>query len=227
MVVTLAVAFALVGGGPLLMAPSTGAVTPVQSVRSGAWSDSSTWSGGHVPQADDPATISGGTTVTIGGTAQAAGVAVAAGARLSFDPNSAATLTSTRNIIVDGTLSMHPASASVVQTIRFSGVDASKFVGGGMSPIDSDVGLWVVGAGQLDLAGTPKTGWTRAVGSASAGATQIPLQTPPTGWLAGDDISIAPTAKPDGGTDFYKGFDESTLAGTSSGSIVLTSWRGW
>src|SRR6266540_1326308 len=167
-VVTLAVAFALAGGGLLLVVPSTGAVTPVQSVRSGAWSDSSTWSGGHVPQADDPATIAGGTTVTIG-------------------------------------------------------VDATRFVGGGMNPIDSDVGLWVIGAGQLDLAGTPKTGWTRAVGSVSAGATQIPLQTPPTGWRPGDDISIAPTAKPDGGTDFYKGFDETTLAGTSSSSVLLAA----
>ncbi len=223
MALTVGLALALTTAGLILVIPSTRAATPVHSIRSGGWSDSSTWSGGHVPQADDPATISDGTTVTVAGTAQAAGVIVAAAGRLTFDPNSSATLTSTKNIIVDGALSMHPASAAVVQTIRFAGVDATKFVGGGMEPLDSDVGLWVMGAGQLDLAGTPKTGWTRALGSVSAGATEIPLRTAPTGWRAGDDLSIAPTAKPDGGTDFYKGFDETTLAGTSSSSVLLAA----
>jgi hypothetical protein len=92
-----------------------------------------------------------------------------------------------------------------------------------MDPLDSDVGLWVMGAGQIDLAGTPKTGWTRAAGSVAAGATEVPLQTAPTGWQAGDDVSIAPTAEPDGGDDFYKGFDETTVAGSSNGSVRLAT----
>jgi hypothetical protein len=222
-VVTVALGLALTTGGLLLVIPSTHALTPFQSVRSGAWSDASTWSGGHVPAAGDQPTVAGGTTVTVGGTVQAAGLTVAAGGRLAFDPDASATLASTGNVIVEGTLSMHPASAAVVQTVRFTGVDASRFVGGGMDPIDSDVGLWVMGAGQLDLAGTPKTGWSRAVGSVSAGATQVPLQTPPAGWRAGDDVSIAPTARPDGGSDFYRGFDETTVAGVSGGSIQLSA----
>jgi len=222
-VVAVVLGLAITTGGLVLVMPSTRAATPVSSVRSGNWSDASTWSGGHVPQAVDPATIANGTTVTVGGTADAAGVTVAAGGRLAFDSDSSATLTSTKNIVVNGTLSMRPASSSVVQTVRFAGVDAARFVGGGMDPVDSDVGLWVMGAGQLDLAGSPKAAWTRVVGSVSAGATEIPLQTPPTGWRAGDDVSIAPTARPDGGSDFYKGFDESTVAGTSSGSVLLTT----
>ena len=161
--------------------------------------------------------------VTVTGSVQAAGVTVEAGGRLAFDPNASAELTSTRNIVVNGTLSMRPASSSVVQAIRFAGVDAARIVGGGMDPVDSDVGLWVMGAGQLDLAGTPKTGWTRAAGSVGAGAAEVPLQTAPTGWQAGDDVSIAPTAKPDGGSDFYKGFDESAVAGSSSGSVRLAT----
>src|SRR5919198_716911 len=72
-----------------------------------------------------PETIAAGTTVTVAGAVQAAGVNVAAGGRLTFDPNSASTLSSTKNIIVEGALSMRPASAAVVQTIRFTGVDAS------------------------------------------------------------------------------------------------------
>jgi Bacterial Ig domain/G8 domain len=220
---TVGLALVLATVAVTLVIPSTRAATPVQSLRSGAWSDASTWSGGHVPQADDPATIAAGTTVTVAGTVQAAGVNVAAGGRLTFDPNSASTLSSTKNIIVEGALSMRPASAAVVQTIRFTGVDASRFAGGGMVPLDTDVGLWVMGAGQLDLAGTPKTGWTRAAGAVSAGATEIQLKTAPTGWRAGDDISIAPTARHDGGTEVYKGFDETTVAATTSSSVQLSA----
>jgi hypothetical protein len=61
------------------------------------------------------------------------------------------------------------------------------------------------------------------VGSVGAGATEVTLQTAPTGWQVGDDVTIAPTAKPDGGSDFYKGFDESTVAGSSSNSIRLAT----
>ena len=222
-IVSLIVALALVAAGLLLVVPSTNAAPALHSVGAGAWSDPATWSGGRVPAAGDPATIESGTTVTVTGQTQVAGVTVAAGGRLTFDPDASATLSSTRNILVGGTLSMRPASASVVQTIRFAGVDEARFVGGGMDPVDSDVGLWVMGAGQLDLSGTPKTGWTRAAGSVAAGATEVPLQTAPTGWQAGDDVSIAPTARPDGGSDFYKGFDETTVAGSSSGSVRLAS----
>jgi asparagine N-glycosylation enzyme membrane subunit Stt3 len=70
---TVGLALVLATVAVTLVIPSTRAATPVQSVRSGAWSDASTWSGGHVPQADDPATIAAGTTVTVAGTVQAAG----------------------------------------------------------------------------------------------------------------------------------------------------------
>ena len=225
-IVSIVLGLVLVAAGLVLVIPSTNAAPTLHSVGSGAWSDPATWSGGRVPSATDPATIESGTTVTVTGQTQVAGVTVAAGGRLTFDPNASATLASTRNILVGGTLSMRPASASVVQTIRFTGVDEARFVGGGMDPVDSDVGLWVMGAGQLDLAGTPKTGWTRAAGTVAAGATEVPLQTAPTGWQAGDDVSIAPTARPDGGSDFYKGFDETTVAGSSSGSVRLASRPG-
>jgi Bacterial Ig domain/G8 domain len=222
-VVTVGLGLALVAGGLVGLTPATNAAPAVRNVRTGVWSDPSTWSGGKLPLAGEPAAIVAGTTVTVTGSVQAAGVAVEAGGRLAFDPNASAELTSTRNIVVNGTLTMRPASSSVVQAIRFAGVDAARIVGGGMDPVDSDVGLWVMGAGQLDLAGTPKTGWTRAAGSVGAGAAEVPLQTAPTGWQAGDDVSIAPTAKPDGGSDFYKGFDESAVAASSSGSVRLAT----
>ncbi|HJW35122.1 MAG TPA: hypothetical protein VJ769_00665, partial [Actinomycetes bacterium] len=124
-VVTVGLGLALVAGGLVGLTPATNAAPAVRNVRTGVWSDPSTWSGGKLPLAGEPAAIVAGTTVTVTGSVQAAGVAVEAGGRLAFDPNASAELTSTRNIVVNGTLSMRPASSSVVQAIRFAGVDAA------------------------------------------------------------------------------------------------------
>src|SRR5262245_14336176 len=196
------------------------------SLRSGNWSDPSVW-GGRLPGPHDLVVIAPGTTVTVDqSTAPVAGVRVDAGATLAFDPGRGGTLPTTRNVIVNGTLRMRPASPSVTQVLRFVDVDESRFVGGGMEPIASDVGLWVVGAGKLDLAGSPKTGWTRLAGAAAAGATSVTLQDAPTGWRAGDEISIAPTSRPAGNDrddPAFNDFDERTITAVSGGTITLDS----
>lgn len=74
-----------------------------------------------------------------------------------LDPNSNITLTTTSNIIVTGNLISQPDPA-VTHTIRFTGIDESKFVGGGDVVLDSDTGLWVMGAGQLNLNGAQTEG---------------------------------------------------------------------
>ncbi len=83
------------------------------------------------------------------------------------------TLTSTGNVIVFGTLRMRTGSV-----LEFSGVDSSRFVGGGMSPVVSDVGLWVMGDGVLDAVGTPVKAWNRT-------------GTDPT-WNKTDELLVAP-----------------------------------
>jgi hypothetical protein len=60
------------------------------------------------------------------------------------------------NVIVRGTLVMRAGDI-----MRFTGINESNYVGGGMDPIASDVGLWVMGDGVLDVQGTPKAGWNR------------------------------------------------------------------
>jgi hypothetical protein len=49
----------------------------------------------------------------------------------------------------------------VEHVLRFVDVDEGAFVGGGLDPIATDVGLWVMGEGALDVRGTKKQPWNR------------------------------------------------------------------
>ncbi|HXF56079.1 MAG TPA: hypothetical protein VNO34_00545 [Actinomycetota bacterium] len=83
------------------------------------------------------------------------------------------TVETPRNVVVRGTLRMRPGSR-----LRFVDVDESSFVGGGMDPLATDVGLWVVDGGRLDIQGTPRAGWNRTGTDSS--------------WQPGDEILVAP-----------------------------------
>lgn len=102
---------------------------------------------------------------------QPSGFTVPAGQNWKID----GLVTTPANVIVNGTLTMRAGD-----TLRFRDVNEANFVGGGMDPIASDVGLWVMGAGVLDVQGTPRVGWNRT-------------GTDPT-WQAGDEIRVTPTA---------------------------------
>jgi hypothetical protein len=82
------------------------------------------------------------------------------------------------NVVVRGTLRMRPPA-----TLRFVNVNESRFVGGGMHPVRTDVGLWVIGSGVLDAQGTSKEAWNR-VGDHST-------------WKAADDLVALPVARGD------------------------------
>lgn len=90
----------------------------------------------------------------ISGAQTASSWEIPAGQTLRFDPAVSTTLTLTGNMIVRGVLEMRPARRSVTHRLVFAGVDESKFIGGGMNPVDSDVGLWVIEGGRLNLRGT-------------------------------------------------------------------------
>lgn len=107
-----------------------------------------------------------------------AGFTVPAGEVWAFDPQADTTVEATENVVVRGTLRMRPASAEVTHTLRFVGVDETQFQGGGMEVLASDVGLWVVDDGQLDLQGTPRAGWNRTGDDPS--------------WRDGDEVRRAP-----------------------------------
>ncbi len=168
----------------------------IVSSKSGKWSDVKTWEGGRVPGAGDSPLIATGHTVMMDVDSTVAGLSISDGGVLQFNAALSATLQSSGNVTVEGVLRMRPSNVSVVHTVRFININESNYVGSTMDPVASDVGLWVMGAGALDLCGTSKTGWTNAADSVPAGATSFAVKDS-TGWKVGDEIVIAPMDQPD------------------------------
>jgi hypothetical protein len=184
----------------------------ISTVQSGNWSDPATW-GGHLPSASDAPVISTGHTIFADTDATIAGMQV--NGILFFDPAKSVTITSTKNILINGLLQMAPAN-STLHSIRFTGIDETKFGGGGMDPLASDIGLWVMGAGRLTLQGAEKKSWTNATGAITSGATTISVKDA-TGWKVGDSILITPTAA---GASNY---DTRSITGITGNTITLNA----
>ena len=145
------------------------------------------------------------------------GFTVPAGQIWEFDASQSVSIDVSQNVVVNGILRMRPANGSIVHRLRFVDVDETKFVGSGMSILDSDVGLWVFGDGQLDLHGQQRTGWSRLARGAQRGASELRLDSTPVGWSVGDEITVAPTSAP--GTDGHRAFDDRTIA-SIDGNVV-------
>jgi hypothetical protein len=157
------------------------------------WSDPGTW-GGVMPGPNDAVEIA--SNVILDTDTEIAGLSVNEGASLTFASNKNVSMKSSANVVVNGTFKMHPANAHLHHTLTFTNVDESIFVGGGMDPLDTDVGLWVVGNGKLDLRGEPKLAWGRLAGGANKHDKSIKLDRAPHGWRKGDELAITPSLKP-------------------------------
>jgi G8 domain len=162
------------------------------------WSDARTWRGAR-PGPDTSVRIS--QRILVDQDATVAGVEIEPGGELVFDPDRRVTLRSSRNVIVRGSLKMHPSSPQIVHRLVFVNVNEGAFEGGGMDPIGSDVGLWVVDHGRLDIRGSRKRAWTRATTDVNSGEQEITLEADPAGWRTGDEIALTPTRS--GATDFH------------------------
>jgi len=149
--------------------------------------------------------VSRGDTTIVRGRTRLASYTVPPGRTLRFDPNRDVTLELRGNLVVRGTLEMRP-NRGVTHTLRFVGIDESRFVGGGVDVLGSDVGLWVVDEGRLDIRGEPRAGWNRT-------------GTDPT-WRSGDEILTAPFAPGDFRT--FARYRGSPSGSPSSGLATVT-----
>ncbi|MFV0526919.1 MAG: hypothetical protein ACK5RL_20750 [Acidimicrobiales bacterium] len=148
------------------------------------------------------------------------GFTVPAGEVWEFDPNQSVELAVSGNVVVEGVLRARPASPDLSHVLRFTGVDETRFVGDGMEVLDTDVGIWVVGAGQLDIQGHQRTGWVRLVGGVAAGDTELTLDRAPVNWMVGDTIVVAPTTTPDT-AGFASAFSEAVITAVDGATVTL------
>jgi Right handed beta helix region/G8 domain len=181
------------------------------------WSDPESW-GGELPSEADVATID--KPVLLDVDAAVSGVRIEPQGALVFDPSSSRRLASSGNLVVAGRLVVRPADAAVLHQIEFVNVDEAAFRGGHTEePFDEDVGLWVVGAGLLDVHGTPKTAWTRLAGEANAGDGTIAVDDA-TGWQVGDEVVVTPT-EPTTVEDHWTHHDRRVIASIDGKQITL------
>jgi hypothetical protein len=183
------------------------------------WSDPATW-GGAVPAPG--ASVSVSKPIILDVDATVSGLTIEPGGTLAFDPGASRTLTSTGNVVVRGTLQMRPGSAPVIHRLSFPSVREAGFVGGGMDPLATDVGLWVMDAGLLDVAGTPKLAWARTTASVARGSRTITLDADPIGWSVGDEVTITPTASP-ASTSHATSYDTSVITAISGRQVTLAT----
>ncbi|AUY48731.1 hypothetical protein [Streptomyces sp. CB01881] len=174
-------------------APGQPAAAPAVDQNGRPWSDPAGW-GGRVPGPQSAVRITD--KVLLDTDATVASLLVEPGGALTFAAGRTVTLASAGNVEVRGTLALAPDDTAV-HTLRFPAVDEKRFRGDGMKVVDTDVGLWVTGAGYLRLDGAARTAWVRAAGGLRAGDTTVTLAAPPAGWRPGDELAVTPTGPPD------------------------------
>ena len=198
--------------------PATTTTAPAETDPGMArWSDPATW-GGQLPGEGDVAVLD--KPVLLDTDPAVAGVRVEPTGELVFDPATSHTLTATGNVIVGGALRARPQGPEVQHLVKFTGIDEGTVVGGhDMAPVDSDVGLWVVGAGVLDVAGTPKKAWTNLTRAADTGDSTIEV-VDASGWQVGDEVVVTPT-EPTTVEGFPEHHDRRTVTAVQGSNVEL------
>jgi hypothetical protein len=135
------------------------------------------------------------------------GVVIEPGGVLTFAQDRDVTLETSGNVLVLGTLSAHP-DPEVTHRVRFVDIDESGFVGGGMDPLDTDVGIWVMESGRLDLVGASKVAWSYDPDQPS--------------WAPDDEVVITPIEVGD-----FEGFPIVAAAEASSAPVPAAVGPGW
>ena len=205
---------ALAVAAPACLRPSAAALVGTSDAP--RWSDPAAW-GGAVPAAGTSVGID--RPVLLDQSISVAGLRIAPGGVLTLDPAATIEIRTSGNLVVEGRLVSRPVP-SVQHRVVFVGIDERRYVGGGMQVLASDVGLWVMGTGRLELVGAPKQAWSRAAGPVPRGAGEIVLRDDPVGWAVGDELVITPSAAPR--TPGHAAYDTARVASIDGRTIRLT-----
>ena len=147
---------------------------------------------------------------------------VEAGSDCVFDPEKSVLVELTGNAVIEGRLRSAPESRSLTHELRFININEALFVGGGTTPLATDVGLWVTGSGVLDFSGPEVTPWVRASGDIELNDTVITLDSTPVGWQAGDELVFTPMGAGQN-PHLESKYDRITIASISGANVTLSS----
>jgi hypothetical protein len=202
---------------PSVPQPSEPPPVLAEDLPAARWSDPATW-GGRVPGEGDQAVVS--RPILLDVDARVAGVRIEQAGDLVFDPRDSRRLQSSANVVVAGRLRMRPGSPAVLHDLTFVDVDENRYEGGhSEAPMDTDVGVWVVGHGLLDAQGSPKTSWTHLTGAVDQGARTITVDDAG-GWQVGDEIVVTPT-EPITVPDYWLHHDRRTITSVAGNQVGL------
>lgn len=183
------------------------------------WSDPRSWPDGRVPGPTEIAVIE--RPIIAQGDLSVAGIEIRRSGVLVLSPHASTSIESRGNVIVEGQLVMRPIDPSTTHVLRFVDVDESKFVGGGMEVLSTDVGLWITEHGLLDAHGSTKLPWTRAAVDLNAGDTVITCDEELHGWQPGDQLAITPTRDPAVEPEVWKGYDDVKVLAVDGNTVTL------
>ncbi len=188
------------------------------SAGSGKWSNPKVWVGEQVPHVGDQVIIRKDHRVTYDQSLEKPLAKIIVQGSLEFHAQKSLELITKGNLIVTGELKLNPASPKYRHEITFTGIDESKYIGGGMKVKDSDVGLWVMDTGILKASGSTKTSWTRLRTGAKANQTVIDVEDA-SGWQVGDRLEIIPTLPPSGERTSWQGYDSVKITAVNGNKV--------
>lgn len=174
--------------------PNFGATPTIYSVTSGAWSDATTWSAGHVPAAGDVVSIDPTHTVTYDAAMASANavktVVIQATGKLVFRTDVSTTLyVSNLLVLPNGELDVGNSSNPVAGGVTASIIFANKPLDTAADPAQYGNGL--IGVGKVSMIGAAKPlTFIRLADEPRAGQTTLTLADPATGWRVGDRLVL-------------------------------------
>ena len=163
------------------------------AVRSGAWSEPSTWADNKLPTIGSRILIPYGVNVQVNQTLSASIATIRVDGTLSFDPSRNTELrVDTVVVSSQGTFEMGTAAVPIAP-----GVQARLLITGA-SAIDRQwdpfgISRGLISHGKVSIHGAETSSIAALAGPVNAAATALQLKSAPVGWRVGDSIAIAGT----------------------------------
>jgi len=208
-------------GVPLFCASPT-----VSSVRSGAWSDSATWSTRRVPAADDKVMIASGHAVLYDAVSDALLGCVEIAGTLTFKRDASTRMrVVTLTVLEGGALELGSPAAPLLPAATAEIVIADRPFDPAIDP--SQAGHGLISFGRVTFHGAVKSPtFARVVREPLAGASTLVFDQPVTGWKAGDTIVLPDTRQlraSESGRGYQPQTEKVQIASVSGSSVVLTA----